>query len=179
MPDEVERKGLGTPATRAGVIEKLVRIGFVERQGNKKTKYLVTTDKGTSLITVMPEQIQSAPMTAEWEQKLLEVEKQIQESIDPIEDVGAGPSISRNHMRGIENMVEQNDNSFDGIINNVPAAPVPDFAEINEKADQEDIAADTKASVMEKIKEQQEKVKTAPVPVPERKAPEICPCREM
>lgn len=75
----------------------------------------------------MPEQIQSASMTAEWEQKLLEVEKQIQESIDPIEDVGAGPSISRNHMRGIEDMVEQNDNSFDGIINNVPAAPVPDL----------------------------------------------------
>ena len=57
MPDEVERKGLGTPATRAGVIEKLVRIGFVERQGSKKTKYLVPTEKGTSLITVMPEQI--------------------------------------------------------------------------------------------------------------------------
>lgn len=118
-------------------------------------------------------------MTDEWEQKLLEVEKQIPESIDPIEDVGAGPSISRNHMRGIEDMVEQNDNSFDGIINNVPAASGPDIAEINEKADQEDIAADTKASVMEKIKEQQEKVKTAPVPVPERKALEICPCREM
>lgn len=65
MPDEVERKGLGTPATRAGVIEKLVRIGFVERQGSKKTKYLVPTEKGTSLITVMPEQIQSASMTAE------------------------------------------------------------------------------------------------------------------
>ena len=76
MPDEVERKGLGTPATRAGVIEKLVRIGFVERQGSKKTKYLVPTEKGISLITVMPEQIQSASMTAEWEQKLLEVEKQ-------------------------------------------------------------------------------------------------------
>lgn len=76
MPDEVERKGLGTPATRAGVIEKLVRIGFVERQGNKKTKYLVPTEKGSSLITVMPEQIQSASMTADWEQKLLEVEKQ-------------------------------------------------------------------------------------------------------
>ncbi|MBQ2577181.1 MAG: DNA topoisomerase 3 [Lachnospiraceae bacterium] len=76
MPDEVERKGLGTPATRAGVIEKLVRIGLVERQGNKKTKYLVPSVKGTSLITVMPEQIQSASMTAEWEQKLLEVEKQ-------------------------------------------------------------------------------------------------------
>ncbi len=76
MPDEVERKGLGTPATRAGVIEKLVRIGFVERQGNKKTKYLVPTEKGNLLITVMPEQIQSASMTADWEQKLLEVEKQ-------------------------------------------------------------------------------------------------------
>ena len=61
------------------------------------------------------------------------VEEQIPESVDPIEDVGAGPSISRNHMRGIEDMVEQNDNSFDGIINNMPAAPVPDFAEINEK----------------------------------------------
>ena len=103
------------------------------------------------------------------------VEEQIPEFIDPIEDVGAGPSISRNHMRGIEDMVEQNDNSFDGIINNVPAAPVPDFAEINEKADQEDIIADTKASVMEK----QEKVKLAPIPEPEKKTPVICPCREM
>jgi len=107
------------------------------------------------------------------------VEEQIPESIDPIEDVGAGPSISRNHMRGIEDMVEQNDNSFDGVINNVPAAPIPDFAEINEKADQEDIAADTKASVMAKIKEQQEKTKSVPGPVPEKKAPVICPCREM
>ena len=97
----------------------------------------------------------------------------------PDEVAGAGPSISRNHMRGIEDMVEQNDNSFDGIINNVPAAPVPDFAEINEKADQEDIIADTKASVMEKIKEQQEKVKLAPIPEPEKKTPVICPCREM
>ena len=107
------------------------------------------------------------------------VEEQIPESIDPIEDVGAGPSISRNHMRGIEDMVEQNDNSFDGVINNVPAALVPDFAEINEKADQEDIIADTKASVMEKIKEQQEKVKLSPIPEPEKKTPVICPCREM
>lgn len=82
-------------------------------------------------------------------------------------------------MRGIEDMVEQNDNSFDGIINNAPAAPVPDFAEINEKADQEDIIADTKASVMEKIKEQQEKVKLAPIPEPEKKTPVIYPCREM
>ena len=61
----------------------------------------------------------------------------------------------------------------------MPAAPVPDFAEINEKADQEDIIADTKASVMEKIKEQQEKVKLAPIPETEKKTPVVRPCREM
>ena len=75
MPDEVERKGIGTSATRAATIEKLVRIGFVERKENKKTKYLLPTHKGVALITVMPEQIQSPSMTAEWEQKLLDVEK--------------------------------------------------------------------------------------------------------
>lgn len=75
MPDEEERKGIGTSATRAATIEKLVRTGFVERKGNKKTKYLLPTHKGVALITVMPEQIQSPSMTAEWEQKLLDVEK--------------------------------------------------------------------------------------------------------
>lgn len=75
MPDEGERKGIGTSATRAATIEKLVRIGFLERKGNKKAKYLLPTHKGVALITVMPEQIQSPSMTAEWEQKLLDVEK--------------------------------------------------------------------------------------------------------
>ncbi len=75
MPDDVERKGLGTPATRAGIIEKLVRIGFLERKGDKKTKYLIPTNKGTALVTVMPEQIQSPTMTADWEEKLLLVER--------------------------------------------------------------------------------------------------------
>ena len=107
------------------------------------------------------------------------VEEQIPESIDPIEDVCLGPSISRNHMRGIEDMVEQNDNSFDGIINNVPAPPMPDFAAINEKADEEDIENDTKASILEKIKEQQKKVKSAPILDLEKSSPVICPCREM
>ena len=74
-PDEAERKGLGTPATRAGIIEKLVRIGFVERSGSRKTKYLVPTHKGISLVTVMPEEIRSPLLTADWEQKLLKVEK--------------------------------------------------------------------------------------------------------
>ncbi len=75
MPEEAERKGLGTPATRAGTIEKLVRIGFLERKGDKKTKYLIPTHKGTALVTVMPEQIQSPSMTADWEEKLLMIER--------------------------------------------------------------------------------------------------------
>ena len=74
IPEDAERRGLGTPATRAGTIEKLVQKGFMERKGDKKTRYLVSTDKGNSLITVMPEQIQSASMTADWEQKLLRME---------------------------------------------------------------------------------------------------------
>ena len=75
IPDDAERKGLGTPATRAGTIEKLVRIGFIERRGDKKTKYLVPTHKGEALITIVPEAIQSASLTADWEQRLLEIEK--------------------------------------------------------------------------------------------------------
>lgn len=75
MPEDAEHKGIGTPATRAGTIEKLVRIGFVERKGDKKTKYLIPTHKGTALITVMPEEIQSASMTADWEEKLVDIEK--------------------------------------------------------------------------------------------------------
>ena len=75
IPDDAERKGLGTPATRAGIIEKLVRIGFIERRGDKKKKYLVPTHKGEALITIVPEAIQSASLTADWEQRLLEIEK--------------------------------------------------------------------------------------------------------
>src|SRR5699024_11084126 len=75
LPDVVERKGLGSPATRAGIIEKLVRIGFLERKGDKKTKHLIPTHKGTALVTVMPEQIQSPSMTADWEEKLLMIER--------------------------------------------------------------------------------------------------------
>ena len=82
MPDEAEHQGIGTPATRAGTIEKLVRIGFVERKGDKKTKYLMPTHKGIALITVMPEQIQSASMTADWEEKLIAIEKENYESCE-------------------------------------------------------------------------------------------------
>ena len=75
MPDDVERKGLGTPATRAGILEKLVSSGFVERKKNKKAVSLVPQDIGISLITVLPEQLQSPLLTAEWENMLKEIER--------------------------------------------------------------------------------------------------------
>ena len=75
MPQGVERQGIGTPATRAATIEKLVQKGFLERKGSKKTKVLPPTDKGKALITVMPEEIQSPEMTADWETKLLRIER--------------------------------------------------------------------------------------------------------
>ena len=75
MPEGVERQGIGTPATRAATIEKLVQKGFLERKGTKKTKVLLPTDKGKALITVIPEEIQSPEMTADWETKLLRIER--------------------------------------------------------------------------------------------------------
>ncbi len=74
MPEDAERKGLGTPATRAGIIEKLIATGFVERKKNKKTVNLIPAHTGVSLITVLPEQLQSPLLTAEWENKLKMVE---------------------------------------------------------------------------------------------------------
>lgn len=74
-PKDAERKGLGTPATRAGIIEKLIQTGQVERRKKKQSTVLVPTDKGMSLITVVPEALQSPTLTAEWEQKLKQVER--------------------------------------------------------------------------------------------------------
>ena len=71
MPDEAERKGLGTPATRAAIIEKLVSAGFVERKG----KNLIPTKAGLNLVTVLPEPLTSPMLTAEWEQKLTDIAK--------------------------------------------------------------------------------------------------------
>lgn len=69
--DDTEKKGLGTPATRAGIIEKLVKGGFVERKG----KSLVPTRDGNNLVCVLPEQITSPSMTAEWENTLMQIER--------------------------------------------------------------------------------------------------------
>lgn len=74
-PKEAERKGLGTPATRAGIIEKLVSVGFVTRKKGQKTVSLIPDGIGTSLITILPEELQSPLLTAEWEQQLLLIEK--------------------------------------------------------------------------------------------------------
>ena len=70
MPEDAERKGLGTPATRAGILEKLVSTGFLERKKSKKTVQLMPSHDAISLITVLPEQLQSPLLTAEWEYRL-------------------------------------------------------------------------------------------------------------
>ena len=71
MPEDAERKGLGTSATRAATLEKLVSTGFVQR----KKKQLLPTDKGVNLIAVLPDVIKSPALTAEWESMLKQVER--------------------------------------------------------------------------------------------------------
>ena len=71
MPEEAERKGLGTPATRAAILEKLVQMGFVQRKG----KQLVPTKDGINLAVVLPESLTSPALTAEWENRLTEIAK--------------------------------------------------------------------------------------------------------
>ena len=75
MPEEAERRGIGTPATRAATIEKLVQKGFLSREGGGKAKHLIPSEKGRTLIAAMPEQLKSPAMTAEWETKLTQIEK--------------------------------------------------------------------------------------------------------
>ena len=68
---ETEKKGLGTPATRASIIEKLVSSGYAQRKG----KQILPSTEGKELVKVMPEYLKSAVMTAEWENRLLLMEK--------------------------------------------------------------------------------------------------------
>lgn len=69
--EDTEKKGLGTPATRASMIEKLVSSKYLERKG----KQLIPTDAGINLVAVLPEKVKSAKMTAEWENALMEMER--------------------------------------------------------------------------------------------------------
>lgn len=71
MPDDAERKGLGTPATRAAILEKLVQTGFIQRKG----KQLLPTQDGINLAAVLPEALTSPALTAEWESRLSEIAK--------------------------------------------------------------------------------------------------------
>lgn len=68
--EDIEKKGLGTPATRTATVESLVRNGYMERDGKK----LHATDKGRELIKVVPDEVKSAKLTAEWESKLQQIE---------------------------------------------------------------------------------------------------------
>ena len=108
-----------------------------------------------------------------WDEVHGEYETEVTEDMggsSPEEAAGAGPSISRNPMRGIEDMVEQNDNSVEGVINNV---------KVELAAGTPEIVADDKKSVLEKLREQSRQV-PVPVPEPERKpVPGCCFEREI
>ena len=86
---EVERKGLGTPATRAGIIENLIYKGFVERD----KKNLITTHKGISLVTIVSDTFKSAKTTAKWEMELA--------------DIAKGKSSKEEFLEAIENEIKE------------------------------------------------------------------------
>ena len=87
MPKDAERKGLGTSATRAGILEKLVSVGLAERQKGKKQTHLIPTATGNALITVLPEQLQSPQLTAEWEYALGQIQNGNMEADDFMEGI--------------------------------------------------------------------------------------------
>ncbi len=106
-------QGLGTPATRAGILEKLVSTGFLERKKSKKAVQLMPSKDAVSLITVLPEQLQSPLLTAEWEYRLSEIERgelspedfmgeitaMLQELVGPIRSSRAPSTCSRRPAR--------------------------------------------------------------------------------
>lgn len=97
MDDEVERKGLGTPATRADIIEKLVKDGFVKRE----KKAMIPTDDGMRLITILPDVVKSPQLTADWENELICVSK--------------GETNVESFMDGIEKMVRDLVATYDSV----------------------------------------------------------------
>jgi len=89
LKKEVAGAGLGTPATRAGIIERIIKTGFIER----KAKNLLPTQKAYEMVDIVPEKVKSAVLTAEWEQKLEQIYK--------------GEIKSQDFIRGIETYVEE------------------------------------------------------------------------
>lgn len=92
--DDAERKGLGTPSTRAAIIEKLVQTGFAERKG----KSIVATHNGISLVSVLPEKLTSPVLTSDWENNLAEIAK--------------GNYPSEQFMKGIEDLTSELVNTY-------------------------------------------------------------------
>ena len=89
MPEDAERKGLGTPATRAAILEKLIRNGFVERKKSGKSVFLMPTHSAVSLITVLPEKLRSPSLTAEWEYRLKQIEHNELSDEEFLDDISA------------------------------------------------------------------------------------------
>lgn len=86
-PEDAERKGLGTSATRAATLEKLVDVGFVVRKGEQKAKTLYPNEKAAALIAVLPENLRSPMMTAQWEQRLKRIEHGQEEAAGFMDDI--------------------------------------------------------------------------------------------
>lgn len=97
---EAERKGLGTPATRASIIEKIVNVGFAERKG----KQIIPTKNGNLLISVLPDTLISASRTAEWENALVLISK--------------GQADPKEFMQGIKNEVTELVSRYSSVTDN-------------------------------------------------------------
>ena len=89
IPENAERKGIGTPATRAAILEKLIETKLIERIGEKRKKVLVPTSKGKALATVLPESLRSPLLTSAWEQRLQQIEQGAEKPEDFMRDIQA------------------------------------------------------------------------------------------
>ena len=105
MPEDAERKGLGTPATRAAILEKLVAAGFVER----KSKSLIPTKAGINLVTVLPDTLTSPILTAEWEQKLTAIARG---EADPAEFMAGISEMTRELVKNYSHISEESQKLF-------------------------------------------------------------------
>ena len=108
-PEDAERKGLGTTATRAGIIEKLISAGFAERKGKK----LIPTKDGYNLVAILPDSLTSPQLTAEWETRLTGIAK--------------GSDSPADFMRGIEEMTAGLGLAAGGAVVKRHLLPVPAF----------------------------------------------------
>ena len=105
MPEDAERKGLGTPATRAAILEKLVAVGFVERKG----KSLIPTKAGINLVTVLPDTLTSPILTAEWEQRLTGIARG---EADPAEFLAGITGMARELVKQYSHISEEGQKLF-------------------------------------------------------------------